>query len=275
MSNAGVMRAQALLKELDITDISMLEHLEAICLHRGLYVKKEPIEGAEGRIVYNSGNGEIKAVATVSNNESYESRTKFSIAHEFGHYEIHKDQDLICNAYAMNEWYSKEKSRQIEAEANYFASEFLMPTMFVRAKVEKAVPSIEVIKALSDEFKTSLTASAIKYIENTSEACALVFYDKSNINFHISSKLFKDQKYWISNGPINKDTYAFDLVNGRTTPNMMSDVAFDSWVDISGKPESIKEKLSEKSIKEQSMFFPNLNKGISLLWAKDKSLIWN
>lgn len=275
MSNAGIMRAQALLKELEITDISMLEHLEAICLHRGLYVKKEPIDGAEGRIVYNSGSGEIKAVATVSVSETYESRTKFSIAHEFGHYELHKDQDLTCSVYSMNEWFSKQKQQQIESEANYFASEFLMPTQFVRQRAEKAIPSFDLIKAISEEFKTSLTAAAIKFIENTGEACALAFFDKQNVNFHMSSKLFKDQKYWVGNGPVSKETYAFELINGRTTPTIMSDVAFDSWVDISGKPEYIKETLSEKSIKEQSMFFPNLGKGISLLWAKDRELIWN
>lgn len=275
MINPGTLRAKTLIKELGINDASILEHLEDICMHRGLYVKKEEISGAEGRLVLSGGKGDIKGVATVNTSEVYECRTRFSIAHEFGHFELHKNQDFSCSIYSMNEWFAKEQQRKLEVEANSFASEFLMPEDIVKNVISKKNPTIDVIKALSDEFKTSLAASAIKLVEHSPEPCAVVFYDSNGVKFHFRSKMFEEQKYWVAQGPLSSDTYAFDLAKGKSVPSAMSDVAFDAWVDTSGKPDWVRQKLSDKTIKEQSIWFSKLQQGLSLLWIRDASLIWS
>lgn len=274
MINAGTIKAQSLIKELKIDDPLILEHLEDICMHRKLLIKKEEISNAEGRLVFGSQGVEVEAVATVHASESYESRTRFSIAHEFGHFELHKNQDFNCNIFAMNEWFAKEAQKQLEVEANSFASEFLMPAIFVKPKMKAKNPSMDLIQSLSEEFKTSLAASAMKFLENTEEACAVVFFDKNGVKHHFRSKVFENQQYWVPPGPLHKDTYAFDVSSGKAGGLVMSDVSFDSWVDISGKPQWVQDKLSDKSIKEQSIWFPRLQKGMALLWIKDSSLIW-
>ncbi len=275
MSNVGTLKAKRLLEELQINDPSFLQYLDEICIERGLYVKRDSLEGSEARLILNAGGGDVKGIITVNSQESYESRAKFSIAHELGHFELHKDHsDFNCNIIAINEWFAKQRAAQMEVEANAFASELLMPAKFVQPKIKNKSPSLALIKQLSEEFQTSITASAIKFIEHTEEACALVFFDKAKANFNIRSKLFEEQKYWVPVGPLSKDTYAFDVANGKSVPAAMSDVPFDSWVDISGKPERIRDELSEKCLKEEAIFFPRLGTGISLLWAKDPSLIW-
>lgn len=275
MSNAGTIKAHSLIKELGISSLDILDSLEDICMHRRLLIKKESMHGSEGRLVFSNENPDIDAIATVNANESYECRTRFSIAHEFGHFEIHKNQNFNCNLISMNEWFSKERQRQLEVEANSFASEFLMPTEFVKPKVKNKTPSLELLKSLSEEFKTSLAASALRFLDTTDEACSVVFFDKNGIKCHFRSKAFENQMYWVTNGPLSGDTFAYDVANGKNGQSTMSDVSFDAWVDISGKPEWVKNKLSDKCIKEQAMWFSNLDRGLSLLWAKDKSLIWN
>ncbi len=274
MINSGTLKAKALIKELGIDEPSILDSLEDICMHRGLFIKKEPMSHAEGRIAFGSTGDGVEAVATVNSNESYECRTRFSIAHEFGHFELHKNQDFTCNLQAMNEWFAKEKQKQLEMEANSFASEFLMPSEFVKPKVVKQIPSLSLIKALSEEFNTSLAASALKMIEHTGEPCAVVFFNKDGVKYHHRSPLFEEQKYWVAQGPLSGDTYAYDVSNGKTPNPTMSDVPFDAWVDISGKPDWVQKKMSDKTIKEQSIWFPNLQQGIALLWIKDADLIW-
>lgn len=150
-----------------------------------------------------------------------------------------------------------------------------MPTEFVKPKVKNKSPSVELLKDLSEEFKTSLAASALRFLDTTDEACAIVFFDKNGVKCHFRSKTFENQMYWVQAGPLNSDTFAFDVANGKVGSLLMSDVSFDSWVDISGKPDWVRNKLSDKYIKEQAVWFPNLQRGMSLLWAKDKSLIWN
>lgn len=276
MSNIGALKARKLLEELQINDISFLQYLDEMCMARGLYVKREALDSHEARLVLSSSAGDVKGIITVGTDESYETRSKFSIAHELGHFELHRDHtDFNCNVIALNEWFSKQKAMQMEVEANCFASELLMPAKFIKPLIKNKPPSLTLIKQISEQFQTSHTASAIKFIEHTEEACALVFFDKTMGRFHVPSKLFTNQRYWIPPGPLSKDTQAYAVANGKTAAQIMSDVAFDSWVDISEKPEWLQEKLSDKCLKEQAIFFPRLQKGISLLWAKDASLIWN
>jgi hypothetical protein len=49
-----------------------------------------------------------------------------------------------------------------------------MPTCHVRERCEKSIPSLELVKAVADEFQVSLTAAGIRVIHLTKQECILV-----------------------------------------------------------------------------------------------------
>ncbi|MEY4877067.1 MAG: hypothetical protein RL708_2216 [Bacteroidota bacterium] len=93
-------------------------------------------------------------------------RRRFTVAHELGHYELHKeDGNLFVDSHfkVYRSPNSKETpyKQRIEEEANSFAAMLLMPEDLLRNEVKKIefdLGSEETIKALSKKFDVSSTA---------------------------------------------------------------------------------------------------------------------
>ena len=105
-------------------------------------------------------------------------RINFTIAHELGHYLLHRKQRDVfqCRPVQMIEYDSPE-SRRIESQANTFASYLLMPRNDFEAQIAGHEVSFEVLGHCADRYKTSLTATVLKWLEFTSEAAMLVVAD--------------------------------------------------------------------------------------------------
>jgi Zn-dependent peptidase ImmA (M78 family) len=141
--------------------------LEDIAMDRGALVIVGGITGCEGRLVRKGKKGIIR----VSNTIPEVGRQRFAIAHELGHWELHDStQWFVCSAADLRDY---ERSA-IETEANTFASELLMPTRLVRHRCEKAIPRLQLIQALAEDFNVSLTAAAIRFIRESRHECVLV-----------------------------------------------------------------------------------------------------
>jgi len=90
------------------------------------------------------------------NDAHHPNRQRFTLAHELGHYVLHKKfDDLFIDSKLI---YYRDKSssdgvQQREAEANSFAAEVLMPTALIRKYLKEKEPD------LSDEFATQRMAS--------------------------------------------------------------------------------------------------------------------
>lgn len=90
-------------------------------------------------------------------------RIRFTLAHEFGHYVLHREiRDAFrCSTKDMHEWDEGE----IETEANVFASYLLMPLDDFRNQVAGQKPSIEMLRHCGDRYGVSLMAAALKWTE--------------------------------------------------------------------------------------------------------------
>jgi Zn-dependent peptidase ImmA (M78 family) len=94
-------------------------------------------------------------------------RQRFSIAHEIGHFLLHRPTGIHVD---KKTYYRNSKSTEgldkIEIEANRFAAELLMPTDLVIREIEKYSDLIDsnddVISVLADSFKVSATAMGFK-----------------------------------------------------------------------------------------------------------------
>lgn len=101
-------------------------------------------------------------------------RIRFTIAHELGHYILHRTgrMKFECSQADMLHWESKEK--QIESEADSFASYLLMPLDDFRRQIRGEVTGLELIENCAIRYGVSLTAAILKWLEFTHQRAVLV-----------------------------------------------------------------------------------------------------
>lgn len=272
----GSLKAKKVIGDLGISDPADLQYLKEICMERGVFVREDHIDGAEARLTISEPGNQVKAVIVVKPNDTYETRTRFSIAHELGHFEIHRDIEstISCNDRALNEWFGKQAHQQRETDANEFASELLMPEQFIKKELNVARPSLDLIEDVARKYQCSFLAVARRLIALTDEPCALVFFRKDRVLYHIGSKNFKDQKYWIAQGELDSQTFAYDVAKDGTACKRMSMVDATAWIDTSEMKDWQREKIEDKTVLEQARYFSRLDLGVSLIQLS-ADLVWN
>ncbi len=168
-----------------------LEHpcdmeLEDIAWARGVLVKEEDLTGADGRLVKI---GE-KGIISVKKGIPEKGRKRFTIAHELGHFELHKsvDQLDICNQAELV--FDYKHINPEEQEANTFAAELLLPTDLFRKRCQNMKPSFETIRHLAEEFQTTVSFAAIRFVQFTPHQVALVATEKQQVKWYRASENF-------------------------------------------------------------------------------------
>lgn len=101
-------------------------------------------------------------------------RIRFTIAHELGHYILHRSGQMKfeCSQADMLQWESREK--QIESEADSFASYLLMPLDDFRRQVDGQIAALDVLEHCANRYGVSLTAAILKWLEFTPQRAILV-----------------------------------------------------------------------------------------------------
>ena len=103
-------------------------------------------------------------------------RINFTLAHEFGHYLLHRmsyPDGFHCASEDMVRWGTEYG--QVEHEANVFASFLLMPLDDFRRQIAPSkVPDMEALASCADRYQVSLTAAALKWLSYTRRRSVLV-----------------------------------------------------------------------------------------------------
>jgi hypothetical protein len=117
----------------------------------------------------------------------YRGRERFTLAHEFGHYLLHRRPltadhyrdgelpdgfDFECLPLQHNHWKEAEKDR--EEEADTFASYLLMPIDDYRNQVGGQEMTRDLLNHVTDRYGVSLLAAVRKWIEFTDSRAAMV-----------------------------------------------------------------------------------------------------
>jgi Zn-dependent peptidase ImmA (M78 family) len=155
----AVAKADDLLSELQIQDPAEID-IERIAIFKNAAVRYASLRGMDGCLVRK----DDSAVITVRSSLKYEGQKRFVIAHELGHFFLHPNtrQMESVDSKQANNWSERQEAE--EYEANLFAAEMLMPRRFVEVRIAGLEPSFELIKKLSDEFRTTLTATAAQFV---------------------------------------------------------------------------------------------------------------
>jgi hypothetical protein len=100
-------------------------------------------------------------------------RIRFTMAHELGHYILHRlhRESFECSPTDMLNWSQDEKD--MEGQADLFASYLLMPLDDYREQVGATV-DLDVLGRCAERYGVSLTAAILKWLSYTDEKAVLV-----------------------------------------------------------------------------------------------------
>lgn len=111
-----------------------------------------------------------------NNSVGSQGRINFTLAHEFGHYLLHRrdfPDGIKCSPQDMVRW--DGAYNQIERQANIFAATLLMPLDDFRRQIEPRVkPTMDDLSRCADRYGVSLTAATLRWLEYTKRRSILV-----------------------------------------------------------------------------------------------------
>jgi Zn-dependent peptidase ImmA (M78 family) len=244
--------AEEIIKSLQIREPSEIEIMD-IAMERGAFVRENILEGSEARLVRKGGVG----IITVNSLIPEEGRKRFAIAHELGHFELHAASQLVlCDERDMYVW-NEDKAQEIEA--NRFAASILMPERIFLQYFKAGPPNLDIIKDLAGKFRTTLTATAMRFVQLSSEACAVAITKDDVIKWYEKSQSFD-----------------FHIkVGEKLMPNVeVSDII--NKVDLSIRPIKVPASAwlagdidEDAMLFEHSLVLKNFDIVLSLLWIFD------
>ena len=165
---------------------------------------------------------------------------RFTIAHELGHYFLpgHPEK-LFSDGKILHHSRSGYVSGDpLERQADHFASSLLMPQKLFTTEVNRGGKGFEAIERLADVCKTSITATAIRFVKFTDDPVAVVVSTGDRVDFCFISDRIRDLRglSWIKKGdpvPSNSTTASFN-----DDPDNVIDAAtdegtsfLDEWFD--------------------------------------------
>ncbi|MFH1872629.1 MAG: ImmA/IrrE family metallo-endopeptidase [Pseudomonadota bacterium] len=148
-------------------------------------VKSANIKGFDGALLPSDGKKEW--LLLYSSTVSSPGRIRFTQAHELGHYILHRQAKELfqCSDDDMLNW-SKDE-RDMEAQADLFASYLLMPLDDYRKQVTSTI-DLELFGHCADRYGVSLTAAILKWLQYTDEKAVLVMSTDGFMNWAWSSE---------------------------------------------------------------------------------------
>ncbi|MEZ4447551.1 MAG: ImmA/IrrE family metallo-endopeptidase [Polyangiaceae bacterium] len=195
--------------------------IELIAAYLNLHVKRSALRHEEGRLLRAGSAG----VIVVADHAYASSKWRFVVAHEIGHFLRHPDADTfgLCTSADLTTYLGSGR----EAEANDFAGELLMPEHMFAPRCDRNRPSLKDVGEVAAVFHTSLTATALRFVQFAPEPCAVVFSTAGVVTWQSWTQNFLPT---IRNGmKLGKDTYAGDLHRGESVADRPHLVDASAW----------------------------------------------
>lgn len=241
-----------LLKELGITEPQDI-WIEAIAEHCDATVVYERLEGAEARIIGVNDH----AIITINSRAPLE-RRRFSAGHELGHWMRDRGKvSFSCTAKMFaGEWSDDNPERR----ANRYAADLLLPDFMFTPRAKGKEITFATVRSLAKDFKTSLTATAIRLVELGSFPSMIVCNELGRRKWFFRGPDVPGV-LWPCDEP-GRDTVAYDLLRGSESQTGSADIYADGWIT---HQDSHKYSLQEDSIR-----WGNSGMVLSLLWWKNE-----
>ena len=232
--NYPIIRAQAqkLIDKFEIKKLPVDPFHIAQRLNISTHAKPPGQKGGVSGALIRSGNNFGILYSTNIPNIGYQ---RFTVAHEIGHFVLEGHIDYL-QLLDGDTHYSKPGfyGDKYEREADYFAASLLMPEPLFTQAMSANKDGMDAIKNLAEKCKTSLTATAIRYIEETDSVSAIVVSERNKILYSFfSDEMANLGVKWLRRNsplPINSLTYEINH-NDQTLHEGTDDITMQDWFD--------------------------------------------
>lgn len=192
-----------------ITSFSQVRYpvdLEHICKELGIKVKKNRPLDKDGYLVCQNG----KKVILVNGRIANRHRQNFIIAHELGHFLLHRDQLYSCDHVSEIARLNINNQFQ-EKEANAFASELLIPHDELLKQMPIAAVTFSDIFRIADFFDVSVTHAAMQAVmSSNAESEVLICYEGQKRKWFMSANSYTYPRMVPNYCPVNLVTSNFE-----------------------------------------------------------------
>ena len=234
-------------------------NFEAILGGEHLVYQEKYLSSALGFLLRSKKTGTV----IVNDQVKIPTQKRFIIAHELGHWYLHEDVPLFnCKPEFFIQW--NKMTVAIEQEANFFAAEFLMPTIPFKAFCQGKVFSKKLIIELAEYFNVGIQAVAIRFADIGSEDIMIVKSTDRRVTWSCASDNFP---------------WAFYDSKFRVPESSVTDEIFDGDnQDEKDEIEARKWFLNEHSdltdlyLYEEVIPMPNYDSCLTFLYQSEKNL---
>jgi Zn-dependent peptidase ImmA (M78 family) len=164
-------------------------------------------------------------------------RRRFSLAHELGHFLIPahqptQDRPFECSMADLLSLdpRSRDRHQKVEAEANRFAAQLLMPPLRVRAAMRQSTSSLESIVAMARDFAVSKEAMARAWVEAHREPVAVIIAHRGRVLRQYRHEDFP----WLPDRrgrPLPLGSTAFEATTAPGSYSAIDEIEPDVWLD--------------------------------------------
>jgi hypothetical protein len=215
-------RAEARIAELGVTSPAELD-VELIAADARMTVVYEDLHGCEATLI-GVGN---RAIATIKPSPS-RGRQRFSVAHELGHWLMHRGLSFRCRVDDMDLNLSSDQVR--EREADSFASHLLMPTcMFHPALKSFGTPDFLDLEKTAEVFKTSLLATCMRLADINTLPVMLACYSASGLRWYMAAGDIP--RRWFLRQQLDDDSFAYAFLHQGKARGSLGIQSGETWFE--------------------------------------------
>ncbi len=241
-------RARNLLNELGIKQPPT--PVEDICSHFDIECDFNAKIESEALLI--TGEARNRPLIAIKADQQYETKIRFSLAHELGHFIIpeHQSPKYLCTLDDLNDY----RGKNIESEANQFAAELLLPSPWLTHKIKRHDVTIDMLTEIASKYETSLTSTAIQVAELCSDRIAVIFAQNARIVWHKKANSFD---LFLAPGNLKNPSVALRLHQESSSCFVSAGlVPLHSWT-YDDRPYN--------ELYEESLYMPSLNSTLTVL----------
>lgn len=230
--------------------------LEDLAMALGIVVLDGDLKAADAWLVRKKDSGIIR----VSKSIPEPGRRRFAIAHELGHWQLHREISQLVSC-TNADMVSSYKASSPELEANAFAAELIMPRHLFAPAMSESRPTAKFVNHLADLFGTTRTSVAYRIADLSTDYFAFVMSKDGVITWWQASEPLREL-IWIDSGEeIPDDSVAAQVFRNESVSGIPEKIDVESWF-------SQNRGLRVSYIYEDIIHMPSYGQVLSLLWLE-------